>query len=1603
MPWMTNAAPSGQPAGFTLDSEDGVQPFDIIDTALNFLVPGSSWATSRLRGEEEPEGGLLGSVTRPISTVVKPIDTAVRAIPGGSFLLDLPNRAVNTVAMVGQRGDWAANANPDEYWAGWAEVFNKDNWSKAWDSWGQPNQLTAGAIWSSEYLLNNDERIRYADPFDAMDAQAIQENAHSTWYGELTGAAIDISAGFATPFPGLKTLGASRAAKVVSLSQAEKMAEVWNASAKVPDAFKATKAKDTLKVRAGGEAGTESLISQMVANVQGTDGIKDLNSMMNHLSPYMQNATEAAKRDLAVIFLEANRRGPTLATDLKMNALLAMMGSGAAKSAIRDSAPLLLRSMENAATAPVAFSVADDLLEARRAGGGTEFSVNAVLDKHFGLPGAKAEEQALRAEVAARLDDAKKAKQYQREALAESVKGGALPTLTGDLAAATSKVERAATKAAASQAALKAKKAEVKLLKERQAEVAPGLARDADMLTTIWNAGEEGYILTGRTTPSRLDKIKTAYRETVGEEWLYPTGDKLPNVFLQVIPTRPLAAIGTPRARGGINMAEVDKGRLELMESLKRSKTFSPDEIRQVGNTFVATPADRRGLYVTEVQDRMLERVAAKHGLSADDALAAVATAKRAYGEGRQYWTKALDDAADSNIVTARGLDGEIIAHDKAMLQTHLQDTAPFIDPTHFNHALKALDEGMTAKGVRVANYADDMNTMFQTLWKHSVLLRPGLATRAMLDTELRAVAMVGSMAQMMAAANGSRKLTAKGLRGVRSGIARRGLSRPLEQRVSDAMGMKPLDLEVGAGQTAKVGAYQDIGDEWGNLARMGAMRSATTKGTQVHTSILANVRSEYNRLTIDHSRWDHYAPTNSRWPLAYGEHAQVMLNSPTVRAMLKHMDEDGTTQAADIPSYVRELFQNPAVASEYSKIALPDGVSKVDYVQQIMEETYRMFPTADIAKAVQSGVLSNKKSAQGWIAENFPNAEDRFHVPGPHSILEPNNNRALIRRNMDKVYRLFLDAPDWWGARHPVYVRQYERTIRSEAASLLDLRRAEAGPDGMLSADDLRSLDSRAKTAAATAVRNTMFDTTRYTGAHHYVSKVAPFFAPWEDAAMSWSRLMYDNPARVFRLGGAWNTVANASPWLPAPIFVDGNGKPLAHGEKSDNGKYILLPIKFPGGQDVRISQEALNSIAQGNVAWLPGFGPTTQISTTAFLTRPFMHDTALALSESDNWAVENFMQSMFYEGEVPPGDPANVARQLLPSTVRNLYNDIWGDNYAANVSFHVNNAYIQAQKEGLPFDQEQALKDAEAAARTAGIVRMVQQGVIGLSGRATVEGQFYVDQMHQISAKTPEQLKVDGFGSPEEEFAFRFPEAAKLDWYLSRNETGINATVNAENRAASHKGLIDKYPEMGWFIVGDENVGGEFSQTAYNMQRSQRYGISQKGRVRESPEQTVRGAVVAQGWDAYQKFSLQLDELDLTEHLTEQERAFLKQSFVKFNAAQNREWFVEYNTQANRLGQFYSDADAIAARSDMQGRDDIEAYKDYRAAREEVLAGVGLKSLTGTSSKSALARAYLRRIGEQMAKSSPGFHQMWTRQLSSEVDPLPGDSEALDEELVA
>jgi hypothetical protein len=379
---------------------------------------------------------------------------------------------------------------------------------------------------------------------------------------------------------------------------------------------------------------------------------------------------------------------------------------------------------------------------------------------------------------------------------------------------------------------------------------------------------------------------------------------------------------------------------------------------------------------------------------------------------------------------------------------------------------------------------------------------------------------------------------------------------------------------------------------------------------------------------------------------------------------------------------------------------------------------------------------------------------------------------------------------------------------------------------------------------------------------------------------------------------------------------------------------------------------------------------------------------DLAIAVESMDNSAANFAKGQIFFGGDVRVEDAGGIASSVLPPWFKNFMSNRLGAGHMQATQTYFNFKVAQANAWGISPSQKELAgywAEAQKAANNAAWIHALAQGVLGMSGKAQVDGQFYVDQLHIAQALTPEQrggLDTQAF------LVQKFPEIAGLDFSIRRNASGINATIRAEGQYQNMKGLIENQPEeAGWMLLGSDNLlDPEFSTTAYSLQtqRGARQDISE----REAQEQ----AMAAAGWRQYDAMIAQANAI-LTQrgYAVNSKQAQTARKAIRETVMQSNTYFAKDFSQITRKSDTYTSV-ALQMSDPKNGplrtRSDLVAFRDYWGARQEVLDRLGIKSLSGTTEKYSQAKAILADLGQTMSARDLGFSQMWSRWLSREVE---------------
>ncbi|NUP75214.1 MAG: hypothetical protein HOQ07_11290, partial [Sinomonas sp.] len=1420
------------------------------------------------QGNYDPNAAPTKDIFSADASAMERIGSVINTVPGLHVAGEAVGAAANNFAPLKFVLDFG-NRTADSFFTG-AQAEDDgdstttffDGWKQGWDSWGTADHLSAGQIIGAN--INNGLQATGISPFTQQGIKDTQTLSRSTWYGDLAGAATDISAGFLTPAPGGVLKLAQRGKAIGTLADAEAVATAFNTGQR------AGKTGAFFKPQAPAVQATrlESLSKEIF------DRSESATDVMNFIGP-LTSASPRGARVIAEVATEARKLGPEMGQHVIGNAMLTFMGSDAARAELMASSELIASKIANATMAPQPFgnaALAAEKLHAAYMADPSSVDINKILSEVMDTPRKKAEEQALAKAVEQSKEEALKTKDLRTRMAA--LRGRSISTTVNgqkfDLNADNLTIKEARIKADSQYKDLKAQLDEAKanhaaaptdvtaqrvndlkqqvgeasadrnllmstpldengyttkqwradmakartdarIAKKRSdmltalhrtakrelagdakaaAEIRPGLSATHSWLADIDSLGREDTVLPSlRLVPTKLDRVKTAIRDEIGDSYLYDAGEFNRKVIFHVMPKSWVANIGTAYGRSAINTLDRYTGVQELGMYLKKSKVYSGDEIKAATEDFLRQQPGQVEGWVSRLQDQMAERIVmdeAPH-LSPEDVKKAVASISKGMGQNRAYLTKALDDAGDSQWASVRefpDFDASDAVHmvDTAYLRSHLAETAAFADPVMLRKTIKDYDSAGSLAHMAARSAIQGLDLTLGA-WKMAQLLRPGLAVRNALDSNVRAYALMGTVPTMLQAMVGTKNILRN--TGMRVGdwtTVRKAKIPALEKiGAQDPSGVTRNmlnDVNFNYKGVNVEGTLYDLTDAGDISAVSVAMaRSAMTKGMSPSQGLLHAGDRSGVKFTRNSNSWQIYRADSKEWARAYADHAKVLLASPTAREIISMDTLDGIENIS-MQALTRELFSKPAIRDEYAKLRANHNMTQEEFIAQTLRETDIMFPEPGMAEDMLAGKFHGAAGKQ-WVESHFPK-DQRFDIPGEESIFKGGTNFGRVM--LDRIFKVLQDEPDFILARHPVAFNAFKTQFKKEAQALINARLAR-DPNAVITAEDIAKIQARARTHGISTVREYMYDATKQTGvsATATLNRIVPFFAPFQDTMRAYSRLIYDDPGRLFKMAGLYNAPFNASMWSPTgPIIVDEYGNALSRSERdAEGGAYVLINgswsknektgrLMGKGGLALRAS--SFNTILQGDVPWLPGWGPAIQLPVQAALNSN--DKLALYLSESENPAVQTLMRSLFADGEVPQADASALWKTAVPSWLRRFVDAKDGITYGRNVGYLMNQKFMEAQAKGVPFDQKTALADAQSEATSAAWVQLVSQFGFGISGDAQVQGKFYVQKMHEFQALAvppkdggPSPLKqIYGSDDPTAVFAQQFGEAKDL-----------------------------------------------------------------------------------------------------------------------------------------------------------------------------------------------------------------------------------------------
>jgi hypothetical protein len=1126
-----------------------------------------------------------------------------------------------------------------------------------------------------------------------------------------------------------------------------------------------------------------------------------------------------------------------------------------------------------------------------------------------------------------------------------------------------------------------------------------------------------------------LNALKSAHRSAM-QEFYYQPGPSSRTI-------RVVHWATGQRARGVIATDDAVRGHDELLDTMKRSGLFGGDDIKQASQEWWSAPTqEARSSIAQQLPERMLNRLANKYDMSREQ-LDSLTKQYQGVAQGaRTYTTAAMEQARVNNLTRVMIEDpvtGTPTSIDRALFETHIQNNVGIPDVDVLERIVKH-HTGNESVGDMVANKIGQpvLNSLegMNDVWRTLTLARPGYITRTQLDTQARSIAMMGATRVVANAMKGlghaigdklnpdeihtlsatAEDLARKADLGDEAASLRRQaaiLDGDKAQRLLDratALEQEAAQPSVHIAQKARIpttdrtlniGGQQITTRSAADEADLAGITAATHTGdASVSDAILRTAGRFRAKLTERGGDWVTTMPDDQRWSAAWKRSTDSIVRSAGGRKILDALDEP----TGDM---VRRLRTDPDIKATWREVR-DQNPSFPDWLDRAISQVQWTAPTREVRDVLRSGKNLTEQDAEQLFrpvsdeAGQFSHLPDRMPVHGPAmDVIDPvqsgiQNVYGWIRH----VVGVMSDQPDTVLGRLPFYDDRYFQHFQ-------DLASREIARNGEMSIQAQAGIEKIARHRAIQDAKQFMYDTARFTGAHDRVARMGlSFVGAWEDSMRAWSRMIYDDPATLGKLVKVWYAPNRMG------MVVDENGNPVRPGQKSRES-WITVPVDWIPGvdfKDFRFRKDSFNSVFQGTVPWMPGFAPMVQVPAGQIAVRTFPE-----VADPNSAVGANPIAQSLFSGGLPKGSGVgDIAGAVTPGWIKRLVDIKNGDNAQFNDAYAMalNTELMKAREAGKDTSSKSVIDAADQVARKTARSMMFMEFAsnfgLGLSGEGATTADFYRQRYREIS-KNADVLYAQG-SSPAQEMARQHPEAAGLDWTFSKNETGIDASLKVENRVRKYGRDIQKNPEYGWFYIGSDNVGGEFSAASYDAQfaREGAPGSGQSWRSKENTAQIRSQTAASLGWDQYYKVKTMVDDelkargLHSTSQKGAEDLANAFKAFKDTLSAQNPDWAKDYNSfNPAKVQQFLSQV-AIPALSDsrLKNRSDIKTMAQYLILRQQAESEAESQGFSLTSNKAAYLRAALNAAGQEFAQQNIGFSQMWQRMFQREVDTAEKDN---------
>lgn len=928
----------------------------------------------------------------------------------------------------------------------------------------------------------------------------------------------------------------------------------------------------------------------------------------------------------------------------------------------------------------------------------------------------------------------------------------------------------------------------------------------------------------------------------------------------------------------------------------------------------------------------------------------------------------------------------------------------------------------------------DGLNKM----WKYSVLLRPAYPMRVLVDSDLRALSVLGPAAfGMQFAPRAFGFLTMGGASRMKTQFAAKAddtrltqIKADLEQfedkwkgsndgpivdetyseLVQEAADIeKRLELYRTGGRAGRAEAYgrfgeigiRDIDTVAGKIKGAFADDYGRSQRNNISSKTTAALMGDSQKVEMGalmSQSWTSLDPSQQghmdSW--LHAVNAQLKQSALGKQALAAQKAAGDNPEAA-----VRALMTWGRTTQEGRDTLKRMGWTAADreaHAREVVGYVNHYLPTRELREKALTQRI-NVKDLEGAFPD--PLARPPVHGQALGMALGRGNVAGkMLNQWFDRTMKWLSDAPEDQLARHPMYAAVYQQEAKRQAEVLM------ANPNVKdIGLDEIHArIQKVAHKKAQRAIKTYMFDVAAQSDLSHAMRFVSPFIAAWEDTIKKWGRIAADNPDIVGKGYLVWNAPNDMG------MVVDENGKKVDEDDFNDNHFMILqVPSWSPlwanrkitaVDSQFRMPKQAMNIVLQGGLQ--PGFGPLVAIPVGKLQTaKPEINDVAKFVN--------------------PFGPPDSVWDAVAPSTAKRVAEltdkQSKAHMYDTERIFQQMNANHRLDPEKHPAP---TWDEAARRANAVGMLKIVNNFANPFPVIFDSPYKLYQDTYRDLQNK--ERTEDHPRGWADDQFIKAHGETFfPLVQSLSKNYAGVMATAETKNASDRYRKEIAKYGmEAGapnkaliQMIIGPEGEG-EYNQSAHRWQETREISPASGFKYRDSAnaQDAAADADADLGWYKFRQFMNQIDAMandqGFRTYAESEDLVQAKKDFVLQLKAENPSWEVDYdqmdpekfNRNLEKLDEIANNGTFDVTRTDMAG---VRQYLTYRKALLQQLQELEISegSQDAIPFKIEFTDAVMDLVGSNTKFSEWAFHTFLERDplLENLVnDPSTGNLSAED-----